>query len=700
MAHTNIYRGKYGGTKVSFLNSELDTDTGTWGSPTNQSGVEYLLKRFAEYKNPITGETGYVSVIDVPLQGINLVNDVGDEFCMLENYAYQLDDQQTHGWGTGTTAIASIPSDWDYAFTSYWTVGNYQIVANTPTQYYLIQQVTPTTSGTAPGFPTGNVVRFPAGVTHEAFYTDGQGYFGVKHIWKLSSSSFTEQASPFWTRTDSYDQYASKRYSYDFYTFGGANGQIPQMDSPYRTSDFEYAAGSTGYLNQTAMNKEPRLKFKFVSYHLPEGITATTSTTSTPQVSKSANFNGVGVFEYSEDGFLQRVRIVGITLDFWNQEGQSGYWGEDAGVAGGDGIFKDPSDNKGGKDGKEKEDDAATRNQGANGFLGAAGAYGYTLWSGVSIPTLCGELFFPSKNEEGVSAFINMYAQSLYNPLSAIIGAHMITTSFTVAGGNPTNITAAGYKFATTAVPHETATIAHFHMPKAFDFPNYFGAFPDFAPYTTCKLYLPYIGFVDIDINLVQYGWLSVDYLCDMMNGNVTAFVYCSDKDGHTWDAYIGTGNCAFNVPIYTNSQDGSGLGKIVTGVGAAVGAASLVAAAPVGLPLIAASGVATGTGLALSAGQTLAQKPNVVGSFGAGNSRITELDCFLLIQRPQWANPAASDEIVGVPSMISGCIDLSSDGIPFTGFLKCQQVDLKGVTCTDEEKEYIERVMKTGMYV
>ena len=85
---------------------------------------------------------------------------------------------------------------------------------------------------------------------------------------------------------------------------------------------------------------------------------------------------------------------------------------------------------------------------------------------------------------------------------------------------------------------------------------EYFGSFLDYSPYTTCELYIPFYGTVNIDINEIMGGNISITRRNNYVNGDFVVFVQCVNRFGVTiTHAYAG--NAAMTLPI-TAGNDGS----------------------------------------------------------------------------------------------------------------------------------------------
>lgn len=73
---------------------------------------------------------------------------------------------------------------------------------------------------------------------------------------------------------------------------------------------------------------------------------------------------------------------------------------------------------------------------------------------------------------------------------------------------------------------------------------KYSDSFLDYTD-TQVSLYLPYIGTVDLDTNVVMGTTLSLKYVIDVLTGNLEAHVYV---DGSL--TYMYQGNCMYNIPF------------------------------------------------------------------------------------------------------------------------------------------------------
>lgn len=364
---------------------------------------------------------------------------------------------------------------------------------------------------------------------------------------------------------------------------------------------------------------------------------------------------------------------------------QEGEWGDPIERAGGHGSFSDPSDDSGAFDGTALAADIAAHAKIMNANIQAGGFHVYRLAAG-AMAAISRVLFSQS--------FFGLFTVSRYNPLSCILSYHLLPETLAPLTLDDTAQTAAvkagGYNFQTdpdapVQVPVQSLVDSETHyFVGAADIPLFYDAFPDFAPFTSAKIHLPYIGEMALDINKFQGGRIAVDYNCDVISGNVCAVITCQDRNGRHREVYTATGNAAYTLPVFSESQSGAAVGKLIgSGVTAAVtGNAAGVLGAAAGALEMAAAGVP--------------HSPQIQGSFGGNVGAIGNRICFLEITRPEWVETQRFQELTGIPSGLSGTIA----GLQASGFIQVQTIETEGIAATQAECDLIEQILKSGIYV
>ena len=92
--------------------------------------------------------------------------------------------------------------------------------------------------------------------------------------------------------------------------------------------------------------------------------------------------------------------------------------------------------------------------------------------------------------------------------------------------------------------------------------------FLDYTPYTNVILYLPYIGFKELDTTLVMNKTIQVIYTVDAITGGCLAQVYVNNVR-----LYEFTGNVGIDIPITASNRAQVESGYIQAGVGATISA-------------------------------------------------------------------------------------------------------------------------------
>ena len=219
----------------------------------------------------------------------------------------------------------------------------------------------------------------------------------------------------------------------------------------------------------------------------------------------------------------------------------------------------------------------------------------------------------------------------------------------------------------------------------SIDLKEHYGNFSDYSPNTSIDIYLPYIGYRQIDIDDFMSGKIRVRYQCDILTGDCVAEIYCEGK-GKSKLMYTFNGNISYNVPLsganylqyYLSIV--SGIGSVATGVAQGIGGN------PLGGIGTAASGV----------GQILTSKPAYgrSGSLGSAAGYLSYRRPFLVRKSP--INTTAKNL-----AQESGYISNKGQKIgDYSGFTKCAAVILDGITATKSELDEIESLLKEGVII
>lgn len=198
--------------------------------------------------------------------------------------------------------------------------------------------------------------------------------------------------------------------------------------------------------------------------------------------------------------------------------------------------------------------------------------------------------------------------------------------------------------------------------------------FLDYAPYTNVILYLPYIGFKELDTTLVMNKTLQVIYTVDAITGGCLAQVYVNNVR-----LYEFTGNVGIDIPITASNRAQVEAGYIQAGVGATASALG----GNVGSAVTSLLNSATSQYHYSSTGNP---SPMCVAS--------TNRTCYVILDRPNYQNLKAFNHTRGRKCYLSKTIST------LKGFTICNSnIDLSGINATDTEKEELVNILSTGFF-
>lgn len=284
------------------------------------------------------------------------------------------------------------------------------------------------------------------------------------------------------------------------------------------------------------------------------------------------------------------------------------------------------------------------------------------------------------------------------NPMDVILGLSILPCSIPNSGAKEVkvgNISTGIEMFQATSqvviVDCGTVTIA-----------KYWGSALDYSPFTKAQLYLPYVGYKDINIDEIMGKDVNIVYHVDILSGSCVAFI---KVDGCV--LYQFNGQCSQQIPI-----TGSDMSKIIaTAASLVVGVGIAVATGGAGAPAAGAMlGEATAataltmptsvTGVAALASSSVATVMNSKPTFErSGNlaGMAGQLGCqkpYFIITRPRQSLPTDYNKIEGFPSNITSRLgDLN-------GFTQVEKIHLKNMTSTMSETNEIYRLLGEGVII
>lgn len=241
-------------------------------------------------------------------------------------------------------------------------------------------------------------------------------------------------------------------------------------------------------------------------------------------------------------------------------------------------------------------------------------------------------------------------------------------------------------------------------------FPEYYGNYLDYSPYSKAMCYLPFIGIVELNVDDIVGHAVNITYRVDVYTGGCIAVITCA-REGSNVAMYQFSGNCSVQLPIaggtqsairaaqisagaYQNAYHTAGLAGLAGGLASALfGGANFITGPVSGISQFASS---SAFGQATATSQTVSAKSSVQhsGQFGESYGAMGHKKPYMIIKRPVQVIVPGYQQVYGFQAhkmvQIGSC----------TGFLRCRAVHVLSAQATDEEKSMIEQLLVSGVYV
>ena len=280
--------------------------------------------------------------------------------------------------------------------------------------------------------------------------------------------------------------------------------------------------------------------------------------------------------------------------------------------------------------------------------------------------------------EEILEEIVQAIKRTISNPLDYIFGLNIIPSQgLSIGSSQPIKF---GYVSSNVSMPRLTSQYFTVDC-GTLSFDTLCGdTFLDYAPYSKFQIYLPYIGFREVNANDFVGHTIGVVYKGDVVSGAVTAYI---TKDGSVMYQY--SGSCAVNIPLSSDNW------------GATISAAINVATTIVTGGL--AGGVAGAATNALKGAANVAANPSLLspsvshsgavsGSAGALGVQIP----FIIREAVRFHSTAYFNTVSGYPSHIYEYIGNLS------GYTTVLDVNLQGFSATVDEMNEIKSLLQGGV--
>lgn len=238
-----------------------------------------------------------------------------------------------------------------------------------------------------------------------------------------------------------------------------------------------------------------------------------------------------------------------------------------------------------------------------------------------------------------------------------------------------------------------------------FVFPKMYSNFLDYAPYTSIEIFLPYIGFINIDPQLVLDKMTYIDYVADIATGKCTAFISVADKETPDNKEIIMTCDGTIGHELQIGGGQGAEIARNMLKLGVGVTAGVITAVATSGASAAVQAGEAGVKAASVSAGVSILGS-TAINAITAGQVHITKGGAcqptisayapqtpYAIITRPKIAVPLTYNYFYGKPSGKSAILS------NLTGFTIVDSIHMEGLTtATSDEVTEIETLLKQGV--
>ena len=301
--------------------------------------------------------------------------------------------------------------------------------------------------------------------------------------------------------------------------------------------------------------------------------------------------------------------------------------------------------------------------------------------------------------------FVDVFLKLMQNPYEAIISLKTVCCDIATGGSQNIILGNVDTKISCAKITQQYQQIDC----GTINLARYFGNFLDFNPYTSIKVYLPFVGFRELDVDEVMGASLHLYYNVDLLTGSCVALINVHKNIGGTnlnSVLYQFDGMIANDIPITAAdySQVVSAVIKGVASVGASIGIAAATggtgapaSGAILGSAVASETTTAVGTAVAVnsaidmvSSKITVQHGGNLSGCMGA----LATKKPYIIIQRVIPKNPTNYTKLHGIPS--NAYKKLSS----LKGFTKMQDIQIKSTIGSVDETEEIKQLLLGGVVI
>ena len=237
----------------------------------------------------------------------------------------------------------------------------------------------------------------------------------------------------------------------------------------------------------------------------------------------------------------------------------------------------------------------------------------------------------------------------------------------------------------------------------AITIPRKFNNFLDFSPFTRVQVYIPYVGFTELEATVVMGRKIRLDYNINITTGASIAYLYV--EEGMNKWRIIQEQGCVVGVdiPLSIESSDtiGSRIVTSIAGAGAtAVGAGAGMMGGPIGAGAAAASIAGGMISNSLNSVQSMSgQSSRTVGGLNSDTGSMGEFQPHVTITRPVPKAPEGYNKMVGKPDYRITKVGQMNGYIKVGSIASQNEVAPLVNGIPKEAMDEIDQLLKAGVY-
>lgn len=287
------------------------------------------------------------------------------------------------------------------------------------------------------------------------------------------------------------------------------------------------------------------------------------------------------------------------------------------------------------------------------------------------------------------SNFISSLVKDVYaDPIDVIINVGIVPFNVTPAGTRKIKV---GERELDITANYPQSNYVNFDM-GSVALKEVLGAYTDFAPYTKGNIYIPFVGFVPLDVDFFMGHNIGLKYKVDLCTGAAVAYLM-RDTSVHQQFA------CNVKIDVPLSGADYTSMWNTIISATAALataGAAGLAGATAAGEAAEGSRALQAGAKSASDIMTGMSTKPQIQKSNSMPNTGglVGYPNAFIVIEHPALAIPTNQNRFQGYPSYINSKLS------GLTGYTRVSSIHLGIAEATKRELIDIENSLKSGVII